>query len=188
LLGLLSLAQPYPTQTHTTNICNFTQKKKQLFGLKKMSTFFQQNKKKKISMLSIAYFSLQTIFCKIGYIFFPSQVHIFFLGRIANVCSAKTFQNRLGFGQKMLQFDPTQPNPRKTLVWVWARFFGPNPTCLHPDIQYSTASTFSLPVYCVVFTIIKPPSGFQLLFRNSLICAQQLCNTPPTWLFDVEYK
>jgi hypothetical protein len=38
-------------------------------------------------MLSIAYFSLMTIFCKIGYMFFPSQVHIFFLGKIANVCT-----------------------------------------------------------------------------------------------------
>jgi hypothetical protein len=46
-------------------------------------------KKKMLSMLSIAYFSLLTIFCKIGYMFFPSQVHIFFLGRIANVCSVR---------------------------------------------------------------------------------------------------
>lgn len=38
-------------------------------------------------MLSIAYFSLLTIFCKIGYMFCPSQVHIFLLGRIANVFS-----------------------------------------------------------------------------------------------------
>jgi hypothetical protein len=38
-------------------------------------------------MLSKAYFSLLTIFCKIGYMFFPSQFYIFFLGRVANVCS-----------------------------------------------------------------------------------------------------
>jgi hypothetical protein len=38
-------------------------------------------------MIRIAYFSLLTIFCKIGYMFFPSQVHIFFLGGIANVFS-----------------------------------------------------------------------------------------------------
>jgi hypothetical protein len=44
-------------------------------------------KKKMLSMLSIAYVSLLTIFCKIGYMFFPSQVHIFFLGRIVNVFS-----------------------------------------------------------------------------------------------------
>jgi hypothetical protein len=42
-------------------------------------------------MLSIAYFSLLTIFCKIGYMFCPSQVHIFFLGRIENVCSVSCF-------------------------------------------------------------------------------------------------
>jgi hypothetical protein len=46
-----------------------------------------KKKKKLLSMLSIAYFSLLTIFCKIGYMFSPSQVHIFFLGEIANVCS-----------------------------------------------------------------------------------------------------
>jgi hypothetical protein len=45
--------------------------------------------KKMLSMLRIAYFSLLTIFCKIGYMFFPSQVHIFFLGRIANVFSER---------------------------------------------------------------------------------------------------
>jgi hypothetical protein len=44
-------------------------------------------KKKMLSMLSIAYFSLLTIFCKIGYIFCPSQGHILLLGRIANVFS-----------------------------------------------------------------------------------------------------
>jgi hypothetical protein len=38
-------------------------------------------------MLSIAYFSLLIIFCKIGYMFFPTQVHIFFQGKIVNVCS-----------------------------------------------------------------------------------------------------
>jgi hypothetical protein len=38
-------------------------------------------------MLSKAYFSLLTIFCKIGYMFCPSQFYIFFLGRVANVCS-----------------------------------------------------------------------------------------------------
>jgi hypothetical protein len=43
-------------------------------------------KKKLLSMLSIAYFSLLTIFCKIGYMFFSFQVLIFFLGRIANFC------------------------------------------------------------------------------------------------------
>jgi hypothetical protein len=40
-----------------------------------------------LSMLSIAYFPLLTTLCKIGYMFFPSQVHIFFPGRIENVCS-----------------------------------------------------------------------------------------------------
>jgi hypothetical protein len=44
-------------------------------------------KKKMLSMLSIAYFSLLTTFCKIVYMFFPSQVLIFFLSRIENVCS-----------------------------------------------------------------------------------------------------
>jgi hypothetical protein len=48
---------------------------------------FINAQKKLLSMLSIAYVSLLTIFFKIGSMFFPSQVHIFFLGRIANVCS-----------------------------------------------------------------------------------------------------
>jgi hypothetical protein len=49
--------------------------------------FFSVCKKKMLIILSIAYFSLLAIFCKIGYMFFPSQVRIFFLGRIANFCS-----------------------------------------------------------------------------------------------------
>jgi hypothetical protein len=36
-----------------------------------------KKKKKLLSMLSIAFFSLLTIFCEIGYMFFPSQVHLF---------------------------------------------------------------------------------------------------------------
>jgi hypothetical protein len=59
------------------------------------NNFCSVSKKKLLSMLSIAYFSLLTIFRKIGYMFFPSQVHIFFLGRIANVCSF-TPSNLLG--------------------------------------------------------------------------------------------
>jgi hypothetical protein len=47
-------------------------------------------------MLSnIAHFSLLTILCKIGYMFFPSQVHIFFLGRIANFFSVCTWKHGL---------------------------------------------------------------------------------------------
>jgi hypothetical protein len=51
-------------------------------------------------MLSKAYFSLLTIFCKIGYMFCPSQFYIFFLGRVANVCSvAPSRGKKRTFGQ-----------------------------------------------------------------------------------------
>jgi hypothetical protein len=62
--------------------------------------FCSVSKKKKnlLSMLSKAYFSLLTIFCKIGYMFCPSQCYIFFLGRVANVCSVKASKEGLGRG------------------------------------------------------------------------------------------
>jgi hypothetical protein len=41
----------------------------------------------------------------------------------------KCLKTGLGLGSK--SWDLTQPN--KKLGWVWARFFSPNPTCLHPD-------------------------------------------------------
>jgi hypothetical protein len=46
-------------------------------------------------MLSKAYFSLLTIFCKIGYMLCPSQFYIFFLGRVANVCSVSDLDEAL---------------------------------------------------------------------------------------------
>jgi hypothetical protein len=64
-----SAKSPKVSRMNKNNFCSFSKKKKN----------------KLLSMLSIAYFSLLTIFCKIGYMFCPSQVHIFFLGKIANV-------------------------------------------------------------------------------------------------------
>jgi hypothetical protein len=58
--------------------------------IKMISAQFIKQNKKLLSMISIAYFSLLIIFCKIGYMFFPSQVHIFFPGRIGNVCSERS--------------------------------------------------------------------------------------------------
>jgi hypothetical protein len=55
-----------------------------------------KKKKKLLSMLSKAYFSLLTIFCKIGYMFCPSQFYIFFLGRVANVCSGREVLGAVG--------------------------------------------------------------------------------------------
>jgi hypothetical protein len=94
-------------------------------------------------MLSIAYFSLLTIFCKIGYMFCPSQAHIFFLVRIANVCSDGGLYENTGVGK----IEQTTPSPQNQI--------GSATPCHVPDQKYHFWTILGHPTLAVTMSQTK---------------------------------